>query len=100
MLQKNVIIEGFCQEFDGAGAQRLHAHTGVAMRSDEDGRDATVFGIQSGLQVEAGHSGHSNVGDKASGFALPPGKQELFGGSEHLRWQPHRVHQALQGNAD
>jgi hypothetical protein len=63
MFEQNIIAERFRQKLHCTCTQSLHSHVCVSMRSNEDGWDSAVLGVQPGLQVEAGHSRHANVGD-------------------------------------
>jgi hypothetical protein len=67
------------------------------MRSDKDYGNPATLGVQSGLQVEARHSRHTNVSDEACGMVLLPRIQEILGGSVRPRWQAHGFHKALNG---
>jgi hypothetical protein len=50
----------------------MNPHLVVAMRSDEDDRQGTPFGLKLLLQFKTGHAWHANVRDQAhclvSGF--------------------------------
>jgi hypothetical protein len=47
--EQDFIIEWFCQELHGTCPQRLHPHSGVAVRRDEDGRSPAMLSVQLGL---------------------------------------------------
>ena len=58
----------------------LKPHLFITVRRDEDGRYLATFSVQSGLQVQAGHSRHADIRDQAGGFVLMSGLQELLTG--------------------
>jgi len=96
VLKQDCAIEGFCEEFHGAGPHCLQTHFFVALRGDENRWNGAMVSIQPGLQIEAGHAGHADVGDQASGFVLPAGAQKLLGAREQLHSKARRLEQALQ----
>jgi hypothetical protein len=51
------------QEFHRASTQGLHSHVCISMRRDEDGWDPAALAVQPGLEIEAGHSRHTDIGD-------------------------------------
>jgi hypothetical protein len=97
VLEQHIVAERFREKLDCPGAQSLHPHVCVPMRSDKDYWDPAVLGVQPGLQVEARHSRHTNVGNKTCGMVLLARVQKLFGGSICPRWQADGFHQALKG---
>src|SRR6266481_899123 len=77
-LDQNVVIEWLSQEPNGAGFQGLHSHSRISIRRDEDDRYPAILLRQLGLEVEATHPGHTDIGDQASGLPLLAGYQKLL----------------------
>ena len=79
-FDKKLVVEWLREELHRTCSHSLRPHLFITVRRDEDGRYQATFSVQFGLQVQAGHSRHTDIRDPGSGFVLMSGLQELATG--------------------
>src|SRR4029453_17874906 len=97
--QQHLVVEWFGQEVGRARSERLDAYSFVTVSGDENNGDPDLLRVEPGLQLEARHARHADVGDQAGRQVLRAGVQELLPGRESPRRQSRLSQQALQGPA-
>jgi hypothetical protein len=60
-FNQQLVVEGLREELHGTCSQRMKPHFFITVCRDEDRRNPATFSVQSGLQIQAGHSWHPDI---------------------------------------
>src|ERR1700728_4282904 len=77
-VNQNLVVKRLREKLHSACSHCLKTQLLIAVRRDEDGRNLAAFSDQFGLQFQAGHPWHPDVGNQACALVLNSGVQEFF----------------------
>jgi hypothetical protein len=77
-FDKKLVVEWLREKLHRTCSHSLRPHLFITVRRDEDVGIWQHSSVQFGLQIQAGHSRHTDIRDQARGFVLMSGLQELL----------------------
>jgi len=90
-------VKRLVEERDRTGRERTTPCLLVAVRRQDDDRNAGVFGRETPEQVQAAHPGHPKIQHQATGVISLSGPQELVRRGERLDAESRRPQEITDG---
>src|ERR1700737_732859 len=99
-IEQILVVERFNKEFHGSSLHGFDAHRDVAVRRDEENRNADVGLVQLTLKIDSADSRQSHVEDQTARNLRSVSREEFGRRSERFHWQADRSQQAPDGVPD